>query len=146
MPLTTSFANYLARLIFLNENIPNIGDSVGLRGASAAGNFWLTLHTASPGVAGTAPTNEVSYTGYARLSLVRGGAAWVVSGNVVNPISDQSFPANSGGTTQTATHFGIVNSASGAGMLIMFGTLSPSQVIAPLAIPRIKAASALTIN
>lgn len=146
MPLTTAFANSLAQLIFWNTNIANIGDATGLRGASTVGNLWLTLHTASPGSAGTAVTNEVSYTGYARVQLARSNAAWVISGNVVSPIADVSFPANSGGTTQTATHWGIVNTASGAGVLLVSGTLSPSQVIAPLAIPRIKAASTLTIN
>lgn len=146
MPLTTAFANSVAQLIFWNTNIANIGDATGLRGASTVGNLWIALYTASPGLAGTATTNEVTYTGYARIQLARSNSAWVISGNVVSPISDQSFPANSGGTTQTATHFGIVNTASGAGILLISGTLSPSQVIAPLAIPRIKAASTLTIN
>lgn len=34
---------------------------------AANANFWIALHTADPGEAGTAITSEASYTSYARL-------------------------------------------------------------------------------
>ena len=38
----------LLELIFQNLDAANIGDATGLRGSSAAGNMWISLHTADP--------------------------------------------------------------------------------------------------
>ena len=49
MSFTDASEQALLDLIFLNTNWANIGDATGLRGSSAAGNFWISLHTADPG-------------------------------------------------------------------------------------------------
>lgn len=90
---------------------------------SPATNLYVSLHTADPGEAGTATTNETSYTNYARVAVARTSGGWTVSGNSATNVAAVTFPA-CGVTGATITHFGIVSSASGAGTLYFSGTCS----------------------
>jgi hypothetical protein len=71
MSASNAFETQLLQLIFNNTNAANIGDATGLRGSSTAGVFYIGLHTADPGEAGTQSTSETAYTSYARQSVVR---------------------------------------------------------------------------
>ncbi len=113
----------LLNLIFNNTNLANIGDATGLRGSTTAGSFYISLHTADPGEAGTAVTNETAYTNYARVAVARSGAGFTVSGANVSNAAIVTFPTG-GATGATITHFGIVSTASGAGDLFFKGTCS----------------------
>lgn len=123
MSASNSFETAILNLFFANSNFANVGDATGLRGSTTAGSLYISLHTADPGEAGTAVTSETSYTNYARVAIARSGAGWTVSGNSASNAAIVSFPA-CGVTGATITHFGIVETSSGAGALHFSGTCS----------------------
>lgn len=94
-----------------------------------AGNasFWVALHTADPGEAGTATTSETAYTSYARVAVSR-STGFTVSGDTVTNAALIQFPQCTG-TGATLTHFSIVTTSSGAGDIILRGALSSSLVV-----------------
>ena len=75
----SGFKNDLLKLIFQNTNIANIGDGTGLRGSSVAGSFYIALYSVAP--TASTPGTEITYTGYARVAVVRSGSGWTVSTN-----------------------------------------------------------------
>jgi hypothetical protein len=97
--------------------------------ASWAGNanFWIALHTADPGEAGTAITSETAYAGYARVAVSR-TTGFTVAGDTVTNAALIQFPQCSGAGA-TLTHFSVVTTASGAGDVIIRGALSASLVV-----------------
>jgi hypothetical protein len=96
---------------------------------SWAGNadFWVALHTSDPGEAGSAVTNEIAYTSYARVAVDR-ATEFTVSGNTASNTALIQFPTCTG-SSGTATHFSIVTTSSGAGTIICSGALSSSLAI-----------------
>jgi hypothetical protein len=131
--LETSWLSHLLN----NANIANVGDATGLRGSTAAGSLYLSLHTADPGEAGTQSTSEVTYTSYARFAVARSGAAWTVTGDTaVLAAPPAAFPPGTGGSG-TATHFGLGTAASGAGVLLYKGAITPSIVTGDGVTPRL---------
>jgi hypothetical protein len=141
---SNTFENDLMLLIFNNTNIADIGDATGLRGSSAAGSLYWSLHTADPGEAGSAITSETAYTGYARVAAARSGAGFTVTANSVSPPSNVDFGECTASPGAALTHFGIVNTSSGAGKLLYKGTLTPNITMAVGVIPRIKTTSTIT--
>lgn len=87
-------------------------------------DLWISLHTASPGEAGTATTSEATYGSYARVVLTR-ASDFTVSGNSVSNANLEQFAACTSGSN-TITHAAIVDSASGAGNVIVYAALSSS--------------------
>jgi hypothetical protein len=143
MSKSNSWENGLMLLVFNNTNFANVGDATGLRGSSAAGNLYVSLHSADPGEAGDQTTNEVAYTSYARVAVARSGAGWTVTNNSVSPAANIDFPACTG-STATATHFGIGTDSAGAGTLLYSGTISPNISISSGITPRLTTATAGT--
>lgn len=96
---------------------------------SWAGNasFYLRLHSSDPGEAGTAISNEISYTGYDGVAISRTTGFDIVGNNASNAALVQ-FPLCSGGSA-TATHFSICTTQNGAGQIIVSGALSSSLAI-----------------
>ena len=139
-----TFENDLLLLLFNNTNIADIGDATGLRGSTAAGSLYWSLHTADPGEAGTAITSETAYTGYARVAAARSGAGFTVTGNSVSPPANVDFGECTASPGAALTHFGIVNTSSGAGKLLYKGTLTPNITMAVGVLPRIKTSSTIT--
>lgn len=148
MSASNAFEDAQLKLILQNVDITGIGDSGGLRGSAAAGNLYVTLLTADPGEAGTAVTSEVAYTGYSRAAVPRSTAGWAVSNGVGSNVSAVNFPARTdAGAAVTATHIGIVTSASGAGMLLWSGPMnSPSSISITQGIAPSFAAGVLTVT
>lgn len=144
MSKSDTFENDLMLLLFNNTAIANIGDAGGLRATVAAGSLWLSLHTADPGEAGTAITNETAYTGYARVAIARSGAGFVVTANSVSPAANADFPECTASPGGAITHFGVVNTSSGAGKLLYSGTVTPNISMAATVIPRLKSTSTVT--
>lgn len=103
------------------EVLAYIFDSAAAAWAGNA-NFWVALHTADPGEAGTATTSEVAYTNYARVAVSR-TTGFTVSGNSVENAALIQFP-QSGGSGTDCTHFSVVTTSSGAGQIIIRGALS----------------------
>jgi hypothetical protein len=122
MGMTTAGGNALLQLIFNNVDWANVGDAAGLQNSAAAGSFYVSLHTATPGVGGNQTTNEVAYTGYARVAVARSGAGWTVSSlNVSNAalVTFGSCTASAGGAV---LFFGLGSAASGVGNLQFIGS------------------------
>lgn len=144
MSKSNTFENDLLLLIFNNAAIANIGDAAGIIGSAAAGSLYWTLHTADPGEAGTAITSETAYTGYARVAAARSTAGFTVAGNSVSPPANVDFGECTAAPGTAITHFGIVNTASGAGKLLYKGAMTPNITMAVGVIPRIKTTSTIT--
>ena len=128
MSFSNAAENAIRLHLFQNLDYANIGDVTGLRSSTAAGVFYVGLHTADPGEAGTQSTSEIAYTGYARVSVARTSGGWTVSGNTVSNTAAVNFPACTAGSG-TATHFSIGTNASGAGNLLLSGALTGSLAI-----------------
>lgn len=111
MAFSSTSANYLARHVYLNEAIPNIGDATGLPAAATAGNLYLRLHTGDPGLDGSA--NEADYEGYEPLELPRSSSGFSVSANVVTALVGENFAVNNSGSTISFTHVTIWTAATG---------------------------------
>jgi hypothetical protein len=90
---------------------------------AAATDLDIHLHTADPGEAGIATTNECAYTSYAPITVARSGAAWLVAGNNADNIGILQFPQCTGGT-ETATHVSI--SPDGSTIILYSGALNAS--------------------
>jgi hypothetical protein len=122
----TSFVTALLQHIFQNANVALVGDATGLRGSTAAGNLYISLHTADPGRGGNQTTSEATYTGYARLAIVRTSGGWTVSGNQASNAAIATFAQCTGGSN-TITHFGIGTDISGTGQLIGSGPVGSTN-------------------
>ena len=144
MSKSNTFENDLMLLLFNNTAIANIGDAGGILGSAVPGSLWWSLHTADPGEAGTAVTSETAYTGYARVAAARSGTGFTVTGNSVSPPANVDFAECTAAPGGAITHFGVVNTASGAGKLLYSGTVTPNITMAVGVIPRIKTTSTVT--
>jgi hypothetical protein len=138
-----TFENALNLLIFNNTNISNLGDATGVRGSTAAGSVYFSLHTADPGEAGTQVTSEITYTSYARVAVARSSGGFTITTNAVALVANVTFPAGTGGSG-TATHWGVGLAASGAGNLLYSGTLTPNIVTGNGVTPQITAGTIVT--
>ncbi|MCX7041112.1 MAG: hypothetical protein NT117_00165 [Gammaproteobacteria bacterium] len=128
MSATNALETLILQLLFENANAANIGDATGLRGSTTPGSFHIALHTSDPGEAGSQTTNEIAYTGYARVAVARSTAGWTVTGDTVANDAAVTFGACTAGSG-TATHFSIGSDASGAGNLFLSGALTASLAI-----------------
>jgi hypothetical protein len=115
-------------LLFLNTDWAGIGDAGGLQNSAAAGSFFISLHTADPGEAGDQTTNEVSYTGYARVAVARSGSGFSRSGATVSNVATVQFGECTAGSA-TATHFAIGAASTSTGQIVLSGALSASRAI-----------------
>jgi hypothetical protein len=144
MSASNDLETNVLKLLFTNTNYANVGDATGLRGSTTAGSLYFSLHTADPGEAGDQTTSEVTYTSYARVAVTR-GAGFTVTGNSVSPAATVTFPAGTGGSG-TATHFGVGTAASGAGILLFSGTITPNIVTGNGVTPSLGTGTAITAD
>ncbi len=107
-------------------------------------NWYLSLHTASPGEAGNQTTNEVSYTNYARVARARSGSGFTVTGGSTVLAANADFPAGGGGSG-TATHLGLGTLATTAGVLYLYGTVTPNIICGSGITPRLTTATNFSI-
>lgn len=128
MSLSNAAETALLTLIFNNTAWANIGDAGGLQPSATAGSFYVSLHTADPGEAGTQSTSEATYTGYARVAVARSSAGFTVSGSNVSNAAAVTFGACTAGSN-TITHFAIGTASTGTGNLVESGALSASLAV-----------------
>lgn len=142
MSKTNIWESDLLKLVFNNTTASLIGDATGLVGSSTAGVLYVSLHTADPGEGGNQTTSETTYTGYARVSVVRTTGGWTVTEVDVGPstvtnAAQVNFPqcTDNVGAPHNITHVGVGTSSTGTGKLLYKGALaSPlavSQNITP---------------
>lgn len=111
-------------------------------GSTPATNITVALHTSDPGAAGTQSTNEISYTGYSRVNVVRSAVGWTVTGNSVSPAAAITFGEMTAGAGGTVTHFSTGNGVSN--FMLHHGTVTPNVVVTNGVIPQLTTASAIT--
>lgn len=120
----TNFLN----LLFNNADWANVGDAAGLQNSATAGSFYVALHTADPGDAGTQSTSEASYTGYARVAVARSAGGWTVSGNQVSNTATVQFGECTAGSA-VVTHFSVGLLSAGAGDILYSGALDATRSV-----------------
>ena len=127
MPKSTATCNSILALIF---NATAWADIAENDTSSPAGNLYLSLHTASPGVGNNQTTNETAYTNYVRIAVERTTSGWDVpaSGATANAALAQF--AQCGASGATITHVAIGTASSGAGTVLYQGALSSSLAVA----------------
>ncbi len=120
---STYYANGLLGLIFNATTFPNLAINAT---AGPLTNLEVSLHTASPGVGGNQTTNEISYTGYARVPVSRDNTGFTVSTNTVVPVNPITFgECTVIGSPTDVTYFAIGTAHSGTGHLLYFGPVNP---------------------
>lgn len=105
---SNSFETSLLTLIFNNTNIANIGDATGLRGSTAAGNFYVRLYTSATTVDDSNIGTECAYTGYVArgVAVARTAGGWTISGNNASNTAAVTFGACTAGS-ETVRYFAI---------------------------------------
>lgn len=137
-----TFANDLLKLIFNATAISLIADNAA---SGALATLFVALHTADPTAAGTQSSNEISYTGYARLSPARTTSGFTAaSAGSTSPVAALTFGAMTAGTGGTVTHFSIGTLTSGAGKILYSGTVTPNIVVSNGVTPQLTTASTIT--
>lgn len=145
MSKSNTFENDILQLLFNNVDIADIGDAGGIQNSAAAGSLYVALHTADPGEAGTASTNETAYTDYARVAVARSAGGWTVSGSSVTNTAQVTFP-QCGASGATITHASITTAASGASKILYSGALSSSLAVANQITPFFAAGTGITVT
>lgn len=142
--ISSTFANDLLKLIFNGTTITGIAQNDS---GSPLTNLQLSLHTADPGAGGSQTTNEVSYTGYSRLAVLRGAGGFTITGNVMNPTATLEFGEVSAiGAPQTVTHMCVgTTSGASAGKVLFRFALSPTITLAQNVTPRLRTTTSLTV-
>lgn len=128
MTMSNAAEAALLDLLFLNTDWANVGDAAGLQNSAAAGSFYIALHSSDPGEAGDQTTNEISYTGYARVAVARSAGGWTRSVSTVSNTATIQFGECTAGSA-TATHFSIGVASSSTGQIIVSGALTASRSI-----------------
>lgn len=141
MSKSNTFENDLLALIFNATAIANIADNAA---TSPLTNLYASMHTSDPGEAGDQTTNEIAYTGYARVAIARTSSGFAVSGSSVTLAANVDFPEMTGGAGGTWTHFAIGTASSGTGKILYSGTTDPDHVIQTGNIPRLKTGTTIT--
>lgn len=128
MSMSNASETALLLHLFNNTDWANVGDAAGLQNSAAAGSFYVALHTADPGDAGTQSTSEASYTGYARVAVARSAGGWTVSGNQVSNTATVQFGECTAGSA-VVTHFSVGLLSSGAGDILYSGALDATRSV-----------------
>lgn len=146
MPKSTVFANDVLSLVFRAVSIANIAQNNATSPATA---MSIALHTATPAVGGDQSTNEISYTGYARITSVlrdtSGSAFPAPSGGVITTTSNIDFGLMTAGTGGTVTFGSIGHTPSTTtNKMLMFGAVSPTISVVNGVTPRLASGSTIT--
>lgn len=121
MSLSNTAETAILNQIFVGTALPWNGNT----------DLWLAFHTADPGEAGSAVTNEVTtgqWDTYARKALAR-ATDFSVSGNQVSNANLEQFVASGGGSGTTLTHVSVVTTSSGAGTIVASAELDDPIVV-----------------
>lgn len=136
-----TFDNDWMKLIFNATAISLLADNTATTPLTV---LYVSLHTADPTAAGNQTSSEISYTGYARVSVARTSGGWTVTTNSVSPVADISFPISTGGAGGTATFAVVGTAVSGTGKILYSGALSPSIVVTTGVTPIVTTGSTIT--
>lgn len=135
---STTLKNDILKLIYQAIAIADLAENDS---SSPITDITVALHTATP-AAGNQATSEISYTGYARVSVARTSGGWTVTGNSVSPAADIDFGTMTAGAGGTATHFSTGTGVSNK--MLHYGPISPTIVVTNGVQPRLTTATATT--
>lgn len=87
----------------------------GTASPSVPANYYVSLHSADPGLTGA---SELSGNGYARVAVSAASGSWsapATNGSVrqITNAAAVTFPAATGSNWSAATHFGVWDASSG---------------------------------
>ena len=142
MSLGNTAENSLLLLLFNGTAWANIADNAA---SGPLTNLYVAFHTADPGEAGSQTTSETAYTSYARVAVARTSGGWTVTANSVSPVANIDAPACTG-LTATLTHFSIGTASSGAGILLVSGTITPNISVSSGVTPRLTTSTVITAD
>lgn len=121
--LTTQSANDL-----LNYMLRNLAPSWG-----GATTLYISLHSGAIGAGGDQTTNEITYTGYARVAIARNNSTGEFSsssGGATDNDNQITFGNPTAGAFPiNATHIAIGENASSTGTVLMYSALPSTLVI-----------------
>lgn len=125
MSASNAFETAILGAIFNGTPIANLLDNAA---SSPLTSFYISLHTADPGEAGSQSTSETTYGGYARVLVTRNAGGWTVAGNQATNTAEIDFAQNTAGTP-TLTYAGLGTASSGAGTLYLSNPLDTPLVM-----------------
>lgn len=112
-------ANDYLRLLYNATAITNIADNAA---SAPLTQIYVALHSADVADTATQNSNEISYTGYARVAVARTTGGWTVTNDSVSPVAAISFGACTAGSA-TATHWSTGVAVSGATKVLHKGPI-----------------------
>lgn len=120
-----AFINQLMALIYKATAIPNIADNAA---ASPNTDLYIAFHSADPGVGNDQTSNEITYTGYARVAVPRSALGWTTATQQAINAAQIQFGLCTAGSA-TAVYASIGLAPSGASRVIVSGALTSSLAI-----------------
>lgn len=140
MPKSNVYSTDLLKLLFQNAAIS------GIAAVGANASVFVSLHTASPGVAGTQTTSEAAYPSYARVTTTRNATDWPLTGQIINPkAAGITFPASTGSPSETETFFAVGELVTTGGKIFYYGAIAPTITMNAAGItPQLTAATNIT--
>jgi len=81
---------------------------------------------------------------YARVAVARSAGGFTVSSNAASLTAIATFAAMAGGAGGTVTHFGLGTDSSGAGNLLLFGTVTPNLAVVAGVTPKLDTGTTIT--
>ena len=131
----------LLKLYFNATNIANVADNTA---TAPATSIYVSLWTTTPTDAATG--TEVSYTGYARVAVLRTSGGWAISGTSptqASPVANIDFGQMTAGAGGTVVAFGVSRTI-GQTTPDYFGAVSLTIGVVNGTIPRLTTASTIT--
>lgn len=142
MSMSNALANGLLLLLYNATTFANYAINAS---ASPQTNIEVAAHSATPGAGGSASTNEIAYTSYARAVVARTSSGWLVTAGSCSPVAAISWPAGTGGSG-TITFFSTCKSGGGAAQLLDFGTVTPNLTTGSGITPQLSTASTIVYS
>lgn len=141
--ISNATENAILNLVFLATAWANYADNAA---SSPQTNVAFALHSADPGDAGDMSTSEIAYTGYARQNVARSGSGFTTATTgSINLAAPLDFPVGTGGSG-TVTYFSSGKTGGGAAAILWSGLFSPSQAVGASIIPRLAAATSISLD
>jgi hypothetical protein len=124
-----TFENDILGLVLNATPIANMADNAA---SSPLTSLYVSLTTAAPGESGSQTTNEISYTGYSRVAVLRNNStpAWSIASGSATNIGAITFGAMTAGAGGTATHLVVGTAASGTGKVLYSGPINSGTGLA----------------
>lgn len=142
MSMSNALANGLLLLLYNATTFANYAVNAT---SSPQTNVEVAAHSATPGAGGSASTNEIAYTSYARAVVARTSGGWTVTAGSCSPVAAISWPAGTGGSG-TITFFSTCKSGGGAAQLLDFGTVTPNLTTGSGITPQLSTASTIVYS